>query len=72
MAAIDRKLFLDILSFDSTSGAEKPLADYLEKALAGPVSGGVASSGPAVSPRVQSWDVPEVRLIWLVVVVPMS
>ena len=79
MAAIDRKLFLDILGFDSTSGAEKPLADYLEKALAGPVSGGVAGSaagrrsgsgasvdsgdsagsGSAVSPRVQSWDVPE-------------
>ena len=72
---IDRKLFLDILSFDSTSGAEKPLADYLEKALAGPVSGGMAGSGsgasvdfgdsadsgsgPAVSPRVQTWDVPE-------------
>lgn len=68
MAAIDRKLFLDILSFDSTSGAEKPLADYLEKALAGPASGGAAGSagsgssagsGPAVSPRVQTWDVPE-------------
>ncbi|MBQ3712247.1 MAG: M20/M25/M40 family metallo-hydrolase [Bacteroidales bacterium] len=65
MAAIDRKLFLDILSFDSTSGAEKPLADYLEKALAGPVSGGAAGSAagsgpePAVCPRVQSWDVPE-------------
>lgn len=68
MAAIDRKLFLDILSFDSTSGAEKPLADYLEKALAGPVSvgaagsagsGSSAGSGPAVSPRVQTWDVPE-------------
>lgn len=81
MAAIDRKLFLDILSFDSTSGAEKPLADYLEKALAGPVSGGAAGSAagprsgsgasvdsgdsagsgscPAVSPRVQTWDVPE-------------
>ena len=57
MAAIDRKLFLDILSFDSTSGAEKPLADFLEKALAGPVSGGAA--GSAVTPRVQTWDVPE-------------
>ena len=57
MAAIDRKLFLDILSFDSTSGAEKPLADYLEKALAGPVS--VGAAGSAVCPRVQSWDVPE-------------
>ena len=57
MAAIDRKLFLDILGFDSTSGAEKPLADYLEKALAGPVSGGAA--GSAVTPRVQTWDVPE-------------
>ena len=45
MAAIDRKLFLDILSFDSTSGAEKPLADYLEKELK--------------APRVQTWDVPE-------------
>ena len=57
MAAIDRKLFLDILGFDSTSGAEKPLADFLEKALAGPVSGGVA--GSTVTPRVQTWDVPE-------------
>lgn len=54
---IDRKLFLDILGFDSTSGAEGALADYLEKALAGPVSGGMA--GSAVCPRVQSWDVPE-------------
>ena len=54
---IDRKLFLDILGFDSTSGAEKPLADYLEKALAAPVPGGVA--GSAVLPRVQTWDVPE-------------
>ena len=42
---IDRKLFLDILSFDSTSGAEGALADYLEKELK--------------APRVQSWDVPE-------------
>lgn len=73
---IDRKLFLDILSFDSTTGSEAPLADFLEKTLAVPVSGGVAGpagsgssagfgdsagsgSGPAVSPRVQSWDVPE-------------
>ena len=57
MAAIDRKLFLDILSFDSTTGSEAPLADFLEKTLAGPVSEGVA--GSAVCPRVQSWDVPE-------------
>ena len=42
---IEHKLFLDILSFDSTSGAEKPLADYLEKELK--------------APRVQTWDVPE-------------
>ena len=42
---IDRKLFLDILSFDSTSGAEGALADYLEKELK--------------APRVQTWDVPE-------------
>ena len=79
MAAIDRKLFLDILGFDSTSGAEGALADFLEKALAGPVSGAGSAagprsgsgasvdsgdsagsgSGPAVSPRVQTWDVPE-------------
>ena len=45
MAAIDRKLFLDILSFDSTSGAEGALAEFLEKELK--------------APRVQSWDVPE-------------
>ncbi len=45
MAAIDRKLFLDILGFDSTSGAEGALAEFLEKELK--------------APSVQSWDVPE-------------
>lgn len=49
---IDRKLFLDILGFDSTSGAEEALADFLEKELAAPIPGGAA-------PRVQTWDVPE-------------
>ena len=66
---IDRKLFLDILGFDSTSGAEGALAEFLEKALAAPVTGGAAGSGTAagprpgsgaaVAPRVQTWDVPE-------------
>ena len=49
---INRKLFLDILGFDSTSGAEEALADFLEKALAAPIQGGAA-------PRVQTLDVPE-------------
>lgn len=42
---IDRKLFLDILGFDSTSGAEGALAEFIEKELK--------------APRVQTWDVPE-------------
>lgn len=52
---IDRKLFRDILAFDSTSGAEGPLAEFLEKALAAPASG----SGSAAAPTVRGWDVPE-------------
>ena len=42
---IDRKLFRDILAFDSTTGSEGPLADFLEKTLQ--------------APSVQGWDVPE-------------
>lgn len=43
--AVDRQLFRDILSFDSTTGSEGELADFLEKTLA--------------AQSVHGWDVPE-------------
>lgn len=51
MTQIDLNLFMDMLSFDSTSGQELELARFLEKKLAEPVAGR--------SPRVQCWNVAE-------------
>jgi|LSQX01.1.fsa_nt_gb acetylornithine deacetylase len=45
---INLQLFLDILNFDSTSGSERELSQFLEKRLAEPIGGRC--------PEVQSWE----------------
>lgn len=45
---INLQLFLDILNFDSTSGSERELSQFLEKRLCEPIGGR--------SPQVQSWE----------------
>lgn len=45
---INLQLFLDILNFDSTSGSERELSQFLEKKLAEPIGGRC--------PEVQSWE----------------
>ncbi len=45
---INLQLFLDILNFDSTSGSERELSQFLEKRLAEPIGGRC--------PGVQSWE----------------
>ena len=48
---MDIQLLLDMMAFDSTSGSEAEVSQFLEKRLAEPVCG--------VVPEVQAWDVPE-------------